>query len=109
MPNNYEVWAFSGGDIRIVKLREQNSKACDTVIDSYVSKIAIYDDYILVKREDVKERSGGFMKLENPRYYMIDSQTDEVIGPLQKEEFDMRLKQLQIKDYRWIATRWIKR
>ena len=106
LPNQYAVARINGRTILLGKELRQSGEAgaaIDTVIDAYVSYIALSEDWILVQQVEVPEDSRKPIDLSDPVYYIVDSQTDEKSGPYTEAEFRDESAMLGLT-VQWIKT-----
>lgn len=88
--NTYEVVRLSSHNIIIGKLNEIIEHASwQIVIPPKILKVG-YDSRYIIALIQLTEDPIDFTEIEeNQVYYLIDTQTDEVIGPLSKQEYQM--------------------
>ncbi len=93
MVKDYRVCHSSAN--AIVIYRNDDSVGIKTVIDAKVTKVAWNDNFILAEQIPLIE---GTMKLDETKlnYWIIDVNTDELYGPLSKEEFKSKRSELEI-------------
>ena len=108
LPNQYIIMKINSGDIQVGKLDEQGYEK--RIIDRYVISFCYNSQYIGIQRisvdlpyHDVKT----FEDLDQSKvaYYLIDSETDTVWGPLTIDEYNRELETNRIFDMcEWIST-----
>lgn len=105
LPNNYEIYKKNIKSIYITKEEKK-------VINDYVLEAQYDKRYIMVKCINNKDLKGVSKKEINNyidykeskldkityQYYLIDSETDEVKGPLLKDEYDTVIDDSNILD-----------
>lgn len=108
IPNGYEVWHFSSGDIKLVY---EDGKI---VIEKFVLAFCYNDKYIGVQQIPLKENDEHISSweeiqkeydLSDPEYYIIDSETDSIYGPYTQSEYIKQIEILNICELcEWIKT-----
>lgn len=101
LTNDYEVWKINSEDIVCGKI---NDGSFETIVPKYVSEFTYSNKYILVKRIDKDRRIFDNIYDKTPDYYIIDSLSDEILGPLTEEDFNNKINDYNINDIKWIKS-----
>ena len=105
LTENYAVWRCSAYEVLLCC---GNTESGRPVIEAYVGKVACTEDYIFVQQMDVQKNQRGhnYVDFNDPKaYYGIVISTDEVIGPMDQEQFDDWFATLGLNaDPIWIRT-----
>ena len=107
LPSEYAIWRLNSQDIRLVK---ENEVAADNVVERYVVAFCHNSRYIGIQRVPLDSSYTNIMDMNtldksNPEFYLIDSTTDFVDGPLTEEEYNDQITELGIEDMcQWIST-----
>lgn len=107
LPAEYAIWRLNSQDIRLVK---ENKVAADNVVERYVVAFCHNSRYIGIQRVPLDSSYTNIMDMNtldksNPEFYLIDSATDSVAGPLTEKEYNEQIAELGIEDMcQWIST-----
>ncbi len=90
---DYQLSHSSSNDIVIFK--NDDNVGIETVVHAKVTKVAWDDNFILAEQISLIEKT---MELDKTRinYWIIDVDTEELYGPLTKEELELKRSELQI-------------
>lgn len=90
---DYRLSHSSSNDIVIFK--NDDNMGIKTVIHAKVTKVAWDDNFILAEQIPLIEET---MELDKTKlnYWIIDVNTEEIYGPLTKEELELKRSELQI-------------
>lgn len=93
LKNNYQIWKVNSNEIVIGKTEDATSLT--PIINDNVVKFKYNDNYVVVGcNNDFKDN--------NLQYYIINFDTDEIIGPLNKSDLDKENIDIAID---WIKTK----
>lgn len=93
LPNGYEIWRCSKDNIILVKSDDPNFG--DIVVDKCVISFTYNERYIGLQQVLDWDGEGSFSK-EKINYYLIDAETEKVIGPLSKAEYSQLCDHLSV-------------
>ena len=99
LPGNYEIWRINAEDIHLLSVDEDGKGANRDVVGPYISAFWHDDRYIVVKQYPGK-KDGNYDRF----YYCIDSETDEVFGPLDNMGYSSKCGEWGIQVEEWILT-----
>ena len=106
---DYSIWRINALDISLVKISDVGTHA-NPVIGSYITCFTFNNQFIAVRKLDVPE---GYdqddifeMNFDEAKYFIVDTETDEVYGPYESaEDFESGCKEIQTGDLgEWIDT-----
>lgn len=107
LPNNYSVTRLNASTINIYN----DNALGGPVIDNYVTRFAYNERFVCARRlvldDDKRYFSKDIMAMdfEQAVYCIIDTQTHDVYDLLNKDEFDLLCKELEIENLcDWIDT-----
>lgn len=100
LPGDYEIWRNSNYDIQLCEATSSNS--AKTVIDSCVISFASVGNSISIKR--IPDWKGEEYHEEQIEYYIVDSETGEIDGPLSYDAFNEASAKKGLVPYEWINT-----
>ena len=104
LPNNYVIWHVKTSEIVCGKKEHEHS--ISTVAGDYVKLFCYNTQYVCLQCTHTSDDELETVTQSCSQYYIIDTLSDEVIGPLSEEEYfenvrDMGINQLSS----WIATK----
>lgn len=113
LPNNYMVVHINNYDIHVSK-GEGDGMGRSSVIGPFVISFCYNQRYIGIEQlpiaEGIKDLTEIEQILENStaaeyRYYLIDTQTNEIYGPFLPEEYYQQCNEIGVNDFcKWINT-----
>lgn len=106
LPGDYEIWRTSSESIALCLPSEEGTTAYD-IIYPYVDQIAFNERYIAAQQlkpmnsDDLKKSHDDWTLF----YYLLDTDTGELLGPLDEAEFQDACAQIDAEDFpQWIKT-----
>lgn len=97
VPGDYEVVRVNSEEIVLASTEDGEYKT--DVVGSYISAFW-YDDRYIVLKQYPGRKDGNYDRY----YYCVDTQTDELFGPLGDDEFSSLRVKLGIRIEKWILT-----
>lgn len=108
LPNNYSVVHINNSDIRVGKGER------DTVIGPFVISFCYNQRYVGIEQLPIPEGTKDNTEIDQIleistaaeyRYYLIDTQTNEIYGPFLPEEYYQKCNEIGVNDFcEWINT-----
>ena len=108
LPNDYYVVRVNSDTIGI-GIKNENGYSYSTVIDNYIVCFAYNDKYVCARRFELAERIRQEeilkMNIEEAKYCIINTETNDVYGSLTAEEYETLCNEFNIIDLcDWINT-----
>lgn len=104
LPNDYAIWHVNSRNIVCGKKRTPHS--ISDVGGTYVTQFCYNSQYVCLQCADVPSDLSEEIDTSNPDYYIIDTNTDAVNGPLKKEAFEELLDSMDPEEFTpWIQTK----
>ncbi len=95
LPNGYAIWRVN---TRCIHCNKQNPSGGRTpVLDLYVAAFCHDDRYVGLQCVDVPEDVQTEIDTANPDYYLLDTLTGQLSGPMDAEDFPLSLTWLTTK------------
>lgn len=103
LENGYEVWRVNSREIAVCWRESPEKTSASTVIDSYVSEVAITDGWLCAKRLTTPQDTAG-------QYYLLDMREKNLLGPYETEaDFEAQRDSLGLTgDLTWMNTTSLK-
>ncbi len=107
LPGGYEIHRNSSNSITLCKPTEDAKATTEILIGSYVDMVAVHEQYIAAQQVNPAERAdaGKSSNVLEKSYFLLDTDSEELVGPLDEFTFLETCKQLNITDFPlWINT-----
>lgn len=107
LPNDY---AISRVNVQNIQLNKESDGLYRKVVDKFIIAFCYNSRYIALQRVPIDNTNTEMFDVEkiyasNPEYYLIDSETDTVYGPLTIKEYEEQIINLHIENMcEWIST-----
>ena len=98
LPGDYEIVRVNSEDIRLAMTEEDGSHGHEAV-GPYISAFWHDERYIVVKQYPGK-KDGNYDRF----YYCVDTETDEIFGPLDDRAYSSMCREKGIQIEKWILT-----
>ena len=98
LPGDYEIVRVNSEDIRLATTEEDGSHGHEAV-GPYISAFWHDERYIVVKQYPGK-KDGNYDRF----YYCVDTETDEIFGPLDDRAYSSMCREKGIQIEKWILT-----
>ena len=92
LPGEYEIWLESDTKVELVK--DNGNGMGEVIVDTYVGEYIVDEQYIYIKQY-YYDQEEHHVYTDMFTYYLIDTETDEVSGPLTGDEFHSIRKSLK--------------
>ena len=109
LPNDYEIVHISPSDIVCVTKKTGYSNVF--VVERQVIEFCFNERYVGLKRAlplvdaSNPEQYSREFDVSNPEYYLVDTMSDDVFGPFDKEMYIMEIEKMQLSNMcEWIST-----
>ena len=103
LPGNYEIWRMNAEDISLEEVHYyKGTPIGKPVIDSYIKAFCSDMRYIALKTASGNKASESALDVDE--YYLVDSKTRFVYGPLTPNEFKTKCDVLDFSVSDWILT-----
>ena len=99
LPGGYEVCRTDPEDIHLAMTEEDGKGSPHEAVGPYISAFWHDDRYIVIKQYPGK-KDGTYDRF----YYFIDTETDEIFGPLDNMEYSSLCREKGIQIEKWILT-----
>ena len=99
LPGGYEVCRTDPEDIHLAMTEEDGKGSPHEAVGPYISAFWHDDRYIVIKQYPGK-KDGNYDRF----YYFIDTETDEIFGPLDNMEYSSLCREKGIQIEKWILT-----
>ena len=104
LPNDYVIWHINSRKIVCGKQSTENS--ITNIVGSYIIKFCYNDQYVCVQCVDVPNDLLENINESSPQFYIIDTISEDVKGPLLENEFEEMLNVLKVDNFStWIKTK----
>ena len=97
-PGLSDNYLMKGYEMGSIDGNPQIQKSRQVYVDGCIISTCYNDRYICAKQVDKVKDSLERVNKENPRYYILDTETESVYGPYSKEEFEEKLEEWNITD-----------
>ena len=99
LPGGYEICRTDPEDIHLAMTEEDGKGSPHEAVGPYISAFWHDDRYIVIKQYPGK-KDGNYDRF----YYFIDTETDEIFGPLDNMEYSSLCREKGIQIEKWILT-----
>lgn len=96
LPGNFELWRINSKNISLCKDNGDGTTA-EIIVGPYISSFAYNDDYIFLQQVDNLGDSKPNKDIM-PNYYLLVIESESLLGPMNKAEFDMSCTELGIEE-----------
>ena len=102
LPNGHAVWRVNS---QCIVFGRESGHSLSNDVDSYIFAFCFNTRYVGLKRLEAKPLPDVPVSADNIEYYLADTQSEQIIGPLSENDYREKLAALGINDLcGWIET-----
>lgn len=101
---DYAIWRINGSTIVLVR-EDANGTGAQTIVDSYIYRVAWNEDFICVQRTDPPEPGESLPIDPEVDYYILRVIDGEVFGPCTAAEYKAQCESLGVSNMPdWVSV-----
>ena len=109
LPNEYQVFMCNSHQIMIIGKEHHvvENVSTNTYVENYIIEFCYDNQYVGAKRivpADILHATTEEIYNNTPTYYILDTSTGDVCGPLDENSYLMKCNNLDIQMCDWIST-----